>query len=163
MQTERHPITVRPADLTGPDNAAVARLVEAYLLQTEREKVVHLGQTAEDPGLPARYRAEVDDPARAYADSTVYITASDEPVGVVVVQQNETSVEIKRVWVDPAARGRRVGSALVDAALGSSARRPVRLTVWDWREEAVQLYRSRGFRVVESWEDRSRLLCMELR
>jgi ribosomal protein S18 acetylase RimI-like enzyme len=159
-----HPLTVRPADLDGPDNSAVGRLVEAYLKQTESEKASHLGEgdDAHTHGLPERYRDEVADPRRAYADSAVSVAeANGSLVGLVVVQQNKAVREIKRLWVDPGARGLRVGSALMDSAL---TRRdlPIRLTVWDWRDGPMRLYRSRGFDLVESWDDRPRLLCMEL-
>ena len=157
-------LIVRPADLDGPDNSAVSRLVEAYLTQTELEKAAHLGAAgdANTHELPERYRDEVDDPRGAYADSLVWVAESDGSlVGLVVVQQGESVREIKRLWVDPGARGLRVGSALMDAAL---TRRdlPIRLTVWDWRDGPVRLYRSRGFDLVESWDDRPRLLCLQL-
>ena len=163
MHTERDSITVRPADLTGPDKQAVSRLVEAYLKQTEMEKAAYLGETGVEVILPERYRDEVEDPARAYDDAIVYVAESGhQPVGVVVVQRHLTAREIKRVWVDPDARGRRVGSALIDAALDEQDL-PIRLTVWDWRDDAVRLYRKRGFIPVTSWEDRPRLVCMEFR
>lgn len=105
----------------------------------------------------------MDDPARTYADAVVYLAESDSPVGVVVVQRGDAASEIKRVWVDPRARGRRVGSALIDAVLRDHGPGPLRLTVWDWRDDAVQLYLARGFVRAESWEDRPRLVCMERR
>ncbi|MFW0772045.1 GNAT family N-acetyltransferase [Paenarthrobacter nitroguajacolicus] len=45
-----------------------------------------------------------------------------DAVGVVIVQATPEAREIKRVWVDPAARGHRAGSALIDAALGRQDR-----------------------------------------
>lgn len=132
-------------------------------MQTELEKTLHLGQHSEPSGLPERYRSEVEDPARAYANAVVYLAEADKPVGVLVLQRDGASSELKRVWVDPHARGRRVGSALIDAAVRNHAHRPLRLTVWDWRDDAIRLYRASGFVPVASWEDRPRLLCMELR
>lgn len=162
MQPELSPIQVRPADLTGPDSGVVSHLVEAYLRRTEFEKATHLGGLGGDSDLPRRYRDEVQSPAQAYQNATVYLAELNLlPVGVIVVQQNSANREIKRVWVEPSARGKRVGSALIDAVL-SQQDRPVRLTVWDWRRDAIQLYRSRGFAPVASWEDRPRLVCMEL-
>ena len=38
---------------------------------------------------------------------------------------------------------------------------PVRLTVWEWRHDAIGLYRAYGFLVVPSWERRPGLVCME--
>jgi GNAT superfamily N-acetyltransferase len=161
MQSEFGSIGVRLADLTGPDNEAVSRLVQAYLLHTEYEKATHLGQTNVEASLPQRYHDEVQNPAQAYENSVVYLAELDRsPVGIVVVQQNKSTREIKRVWVEPSARGRHVGSALLDAALVTQDL-PVRLTVWDWRHEAVRLYRARGFTLATSWDDRPRLLCME--
>lgn len=162
MQNKLDSIRIRPADLTGADNDAVSRLVEAYLRKTEDEKVLYLGEAHGGADLPDRYRPEIDNPARAYENAVVYVAELGSLVGVVVLQQNVTTAEIKRVWVDPSARGLRVGSALIDATL-SQTTRPVRLTVWDWRDDAVRLYGTRGFIPVESWEDRPRLLCMELR
>lgn len=157
-----HPISARRADLEGPDSEGVGLLVEAYLRQTEREKAAHLGGATADASVPSRYRAEIDEPARAYEDSVVYVAESKgELLGVVVVKTNTATREIKRLWVDPGARGRRVGAALIDAAI-EFRDLPVRLTVWDWRADAIQLYRSRGFQVAESWEERARLVCMQL-
>ncbi|PXA72797.1 GNAT family N-acetyltransferase [Cryobacterium arcticum] len=162
MQTEPSPIQVRPADLTGPDSGVVSHLVEAYLRRTEFEKATHLSGLGAEADLPKRYRDEVETPARAYENATVYLAELNLlPVGVIVVQHNRANHEIKRVWVEPSARGQRVGSALIDAVL-SQQDRPARLTVWDWRRDAIQLYRSRGFVPVASWEDRPRLVCMEL-
>lgn len=161
MHVGKNEINVRPADLGGPDADAVSRLVEAYLLQTEREKATDGGEAASD--LAEHYRREVEDPARAYENGDVYLAElGGEAVGVAVVVQNEaTSFEIKRVWVDPSARGHRIGSTLLDAAV-EGRDRPVRLTVWDWRAGAVRLYQSRGFIRVDSWDDRPGLICMEL-
>ena len=103
------------------------------------------------------------DPARAYRDAIVHIAElAGSPVGVVVVVEADGTREIKRLWVDAATRGHRIGSALIDKAIGSGER-PVRLTVWDWRADAVRLYEKRGFAAVPSWEDRPRLLCFERR
>ena len=163
MGTEPNSLIVRPADLSGPDAEAVSRLVQAYLMQTEREKATYLGDPFKSSDLPERYRQEVEHPARAYEGATVYVAElGNSPVGVVIVQHRAEAREIKRVWVDPNARGHRVGSALVDAAL-SLQDLPIRLTVWDWREDAIRLYGKRGFFPVPSWEERPRLLCMENR
>ncbi len=163
MDASPQAVQVRSADLSGPDAPAVGALVEAYLFHTEGEKEAHLGGPSARYGLPEQYREEVADPARAYADAAVLLAELDGVyVGVAVVQEVAGVNELKRLWVDPSARGRRVGSALIDAALGVRGR-PVRLTVWDWRADAIALYRKRGFVEVPSWDERDRLLCFELR
>lgn len=161
METGSGVRTVRSADLSGPDARTVSRLVEAYLMETEREKAAHLGGDFDDTFLPDRYRDEIDAPEVAYRNAAVYIAElGHAPAGVVVVQKTAATREIKRFWVEPDARGHRVGSALMDAAMQEKDL-PIRLTVWDWRDDPIRMYAKRGFIPVPSWEDRPRLLCME--
>jgi GNAT superfamily N-acetyltransferase len=141
----------------------VGRLVDAYLRQTEREKAAHLyGAPLSDiDELPVNYGVEAASPEAAYAGSSVYLAElGSTAVGVAVVRKAEDATEIKRLWADPGARGRGVGSALIDAVLQEHPE-PVRLSVWDWRNEAMRLYMSRGFIRIPSWDERPRLVCME--
>ena len=154
---------VRRATLSGPDSAKVGRLVEDYLRQTEREKAEHLpgAPFSDDDELPASYRAEAANPEAAFAGSSVYLAElGPAAVGVAVIRRAGDATEIKRLWADPGARGRGVGSALLDAVL-QEQQEPVRLSVWDWRNAAMRLYLSRGFIRVPSWDARPRLVCME--
>ena len=77
-----------------------------------------------------------------------------------MVRTTADASEVKRLWADPARRGLGVGSVLLDTALRLHAG-TIRLSVWDWRHDAVRLYESRGFRRVPSWDPRPRLLCLE--
>jgi GNAT superfamily N-acetyltransferase len=154
---------VRRAILGGRDSAEVGRLVEAYLRQTEREKAAHELRPpfSDSDELPARYRTEAARPDAAYAGAAVYLAElGSSAVGVAVIRSAEGATEIKRLWADPAVRGRGVGSALIDAVLEEHSE-PVRLSVWDWRGDAMRLYLSRGFVRVPSWDERPRLVCME--
>ena len=157
------PVTVREARFP-QDSAVVSRLVAAYLRQTEAEKVEHaLADERVDGTLPARYQSEIDDPASAFARSTVLLGASDrEAVAMVVLSSEERAGAIARFWVDPVYRGHGVGGRLLAEALARLPR-PVRLSVWDWRTPAIRTYERSGFAVVPSWESRERLVCMELR
>lgn len=140
----------------------MGRLVEAYLRQTEREKAAHLlGTFSANDELPVSYRAEAENPDAAYAGSSVYLAElGSTALGVAVLKRTGGATEIKRLWADPGARGRGVGSALLDAVLEEHPE-PVRLSVWDWRSDAMRLYVSRGFARVPSWDERPRLVCME--
>ena len=154
---------VRRAILGGRDSAEVGRLVEAYLRQTEREKAAHELRPlfSDSDELPASYRAEAARPDTAYAGAAVYLAElGSSAVGVAVVRSAEGAAEIKRLWADPRARGLRVGSALLAAVLEEHPE-PVRLSVWDWRDDAMRLYVSRGFVRVPSWDERPRLVCLE--
>jgi GNAT superfamily N-acetyltransferase len=154
-------VTVRRANLPGADRDHVARLVGAYLWQTEREKADHLGLALPRDGqLPRSYQAEIARPERAFADAVVFLAElNGAPVGVAVAKPEAGATEIKRLWADPQVRGRGVGSALIDAVLHATPG-AVRLTVWNWRTQAQRLYRSRRFTVVPSWDPRPDLVCM---
>lgn len=163
---------IREADLSGTDAVAVGRLVAEYLLQTEREKAEHgvIPPRAADV-LEDAHRREADDPATAYAGYRVFVAELDgEASGVVVLRPGTSGVEpgvtesgvaeIKRLWALPRARGRGVGSGLLDAAIAASGG-AARLSVWDWRTDVIRLYESRGFVRMPSWESRERLVCMQ--
>jgi ribosomal protein S18 acetylase RimI-like enzyme len=140
----------------------LVRLLAAYHLATEAEKGSPVASAAD---LPERYRREVADPARAFAADTVLVArAGDVEAGCVVLTAPVAgSCEIKRLWVDPAARGRGIAGALVRAALARAddGGASVRLSVWSWRAGAVALYERLGFRVVAPWDERPGLVCME--
>jgi len=143
-----------------PDATAVGVLVGAYLRQTETEKVQR-GLAAET--FAERYAQEIDDPATAFADRRVLLATIDgAEVGLVVASTDPRGTDLSRLWTDPLARGRGVGSALLSAAVAEAAR-PVRLSVWEWREPALRMYRAAGFEDVPSWDERPGLVCLELR
>ncbi|MFJ3669715.1 GNAT family N-acetyltransferase [Streptomyces sp. NPDC090106] len=138
-------------------------LLASYHLRTEAEK----GEAvAEVDALPDRYRAEIADPATAFADDMVLLALSGSAaVGCVVVTAPDAGrSEIKRLWTDPVFRGRGVATTLLDAALEQAAEsgaHTVRLSVWRWRTGAIALYGRLGFTVTESWDEREQLVCME--
>ncbi|WP_440710544.1 GNAT family N-acetyltransferase [Herbiconiux sp. YIM B11900] len=148
------------------DDAAVASLLFGYHRQTEQEKGRPVERAAD---LPGRYRAEVEDPAAAFADCSLLLarTAGGDPVGCLVLTASGSDgelPEVKRLWVDPAARGSGVATALLDAAAERAHRcgdRGVRLSVWEWREGALRLYERAGFVRTDSWDDREGLVCLE--
>jgi putative acetyltransferase len=141
----------------------LAELLAAYHLRTEAEK----GEAVVDvDGLPDRYRAEILDPRAAFADDVVLMALSgDKAVGCLVVTAPVGGrSEVKRLWTDPAFRGRGIASGLVSAALAHAAESgvsTVRLSVWKWRASAIALYGRLGFTVAPSWEERDQLVCME--
>jgi putative acetyltransferase len=140
-----------------------AGLLAAYHLRTQAEK----GEAvAGVEGLPDRYRAEIVDPRAVFVDDVVLLALSgDSAVGCLVVTAPvEGRCEVKRLWTDPAFRGRGVASSLVDSALAHAAEvgvGVVRLSVWRWRAGAIALYERLGFTVTESWDGRDQLVCME--
>ncbi|MCE6995217.1 GNAT family N-acetyltransferase [Saccharothrix sp. S26] len=141
---------------------ALAPLLLAYHLRTEAEKGVAV-TAVED--LPPRYRAEVLDPRTAFAADAVWVAETGgNPVGCVAASASaDASLEVKRLWVDPACRGRGAAKALVGAVLEHAADTgavAVRLSVWHWRRDAIGLYERLGFTVVDSWDDRPGLVCM---
>ncbi|ONI89962.1 GNAT family N-acetyltransferase [Saccharothrix sp. ALI-22-I] len=137
-------------------------LLTAYHLRTESEKGTAV---ADADALPQRYRAEIADPRSAFADDVVLLArAGDTAVGCLVVTTPvDGGAEVKRLWTDPASRGRGVATALITEALEHLARTDVdtvRLSVWNWRTGAIALYERLGFTVTSSWDDRPDLVCM---
>jgi ribosomal protein S18 acetylase RimI-like enzyme len=153
---------VRWLGRTGRLEQGLAALLTDYHLQTETEKG---GVVADAAALPARYRAEISAPRIAFVDDVVLVALSGRSaVGCVVLTAARDGLsEVKRLWTDPAHRGRGVASGLLEAALAHAARRDastVRLSVWSWRTGAIALYKRLGFTVAESWDRRDQLVCM---
>ncbi|MFE1345522.1 GNAT family N-acetyltransferase [Streptomyces sp. NPDC058757] len=155
-------------NVTIEENAAHPRLpalLTAYHLATEAEKGAAVSGPAD---LPAARRAEAEDPVAAFAADTVLLAragATGEALGCLVLKAG-TVPEIKRVWVEPGARGQGLAGALMGEALrrAAAAGAPaVRLTVWEWRAGPLALYRKLGFAPADPWDDRPGLLCLEKR
>ena len=86
-----------------------------------------------------------------------------------MIRYDETTAEIRRMYVAPAARGRGL-SRLVLAALEDEARELgysfVRLETGDRQPEAIKLYASSGFEPIPrygSFADDPRSVCFEKR
>ncbi|MBP2585729.1 ribosomal protein S18 acetylase RimI-like enzyme [Streptomyces sp. PvR006] len=147
-------------------HARLPDLLAAYHLVNQAEKGTAVETAAQ---LPAVYRAEVEDPAGAFAADTVLLATppgEDLPAGCVVLKapSEGRAPEIKRLWVAPEARRKGLAQALMSEALrraAASGAGAVRLTVWNWRDEPLALYRALGFETVASWDERPDLLCLE--
>ncbi|AXG79445.1 GNAT family N-acetyltransferase [Streptomyces paludis] len=163
MTDQREVVIVRWPGQSPSAAAGPAALLASYHLRTEAEKGAAV---ADVDGLPDRYRAEILDPGTAFADAVVLVALSgDTAVGCLVVTAPVGGrSEVKRLWTDPAFRGRGIASGLVGAALAHAAEigvSTVRLSVWKWRAGAIALYERLGFTVVPSWDARDQLVCME--
>jgi putative acetyltransferase len=157
------PEIVRRLGRDCPADLGLGALLSAYHLQTEAEKGVPV---ADADALPARYRAETTDPRTAFAEDVVLVARrGGVSAGCLVLTAPVSGrSEIKRLWTAPEARGRGIASTLIETALtqaragGVSA---VALSVWSWRTGAIGLYRKLGFMVVDSWDERDDLVCLE--
>ncbi|MFE6839820.1 GNAT family N-acetyltransferase [Streptomyces sp. NPDC057705] len=163
MTDQREVAIVRWPDQSPSAEDGLAGLLTAYHLRTEAEKG---GAVADAGGLPDSYRAEISDPRTAFADDAVLLALSgDTVVGCLVVTAPAGGrSEIKRLWTDPAFRGRGIASGLLGAALAHAAESGVsgvRLSVWSWRTGAIALYERIGFVITESWDERDQLVCMQ--
>lgn len=157
------PVAVHRLDRDSTDTFGLSALLTAYHLRTEAEKGAAVGGVDE---LPARYRAEVVDPRATFADDTVLVARwGDVPAGCLVVTAPVSGrAELKRLWTAPELRGHGVASTLVHAGLAQAAGEgadTVALSVWQWRAGAIGLYERLGFAVVDPWDARPGLVCME--
>ncbi len=146
-------VTIRTA--TPADARVLARLngpVQALHAQAQPDVFKPAAMT---PELVAHYEAELARP-----DVVIYIAEADgEPAGcavAVIVERPETPftyarrfVLIDQISVNPAARRRGIGTALlaeVVALARKQAINVVRLDVYDWNQEALAFYARLGFR-----------------
>jgi ribosomal protein S18 acetylase RimI-like enzyme len=94
----------------------------------------------------AQWRARISDRAATYL---AYLPDLTEPAGIGgVYVEDDGSAELVSMWVRPAARGRSVGEALVEAAAGwSRARDHDALYLWvtESNDPARRLYERCGF------------------
>jgi putative acetyltransferase len=157
------PVVVREPGPDYPGSSGLPALLTAYHLQTEAEK----GRPVSDvDALPARYRAEIIDPRSVFADDVMLVArCGDRPAGCVVVTAPVAGrSELKRLWTVPELRGHGIASALIATALTQAAEggaSTIALSVWTWRVGAISLYEKLGFAVVDSWDERAELVCME--
>lgn len=103
----------------------------------------------------ASWRAEVEGPDRLVLVATA---AEDRAAlqGVVTYQIGPDTADLMRVVVDPAARGRRVGRALVQAGLMQVGGRGVRRVLLEVRHDnapAIALYTGCGFSILATRPD----------
>jgi ribosomal protein S18 acetylase RimI-like enzyme len=161
--TLTEPVVVHRLDLGSPDMLGLPALLTAYHLQTEDEKGSPVGDA---DALPARYRTEIVEPRAAFSGDVVLVArCGARSAGCLVLTAPVAGrAEIKRVWTDPELRGRGIASRLIGAALTRAAESGVStmaLSVWTWRVGAIGLYERLGFAVVDSWDERDDLVCME--
>jgi GNAT superfamily N-acetyltransferase len=80
-----------------------------------------------------------------------------QPVGCGAVRKlDDVTAEIKRMWTDPAARGRGVARALLTKLEGAARElgtRAVRLDTSAHLPEAVALYHSSGYEAIPAYND----------
>ncbi|WP_295032414.1 N-acetyltransferase [uncultured Microbacterium sp.] len=137
-------------------------LLTDYHLQTEAEKGVPVASVQ---ALPGKYLAELVDPRGVFAEDEVLIAHREGRAAgcLVITPRRERTLEIKRLWTDPDHRGRRVATSLLDAARDHAVRigaEEIRLSVWEWRADAIALYEKNGFAETTRGEEREQLVCM---
>ena len=97
--------------------------------------------------------------ARSGSPSGCFLVArlDGRPVGCGAVRKlDETTAEIKRMWIDPSVRGRGVGRRLLsglEAAAENLGYRLVRLDTSRYLPEALGLYRSSGYTEIARYND----------
>jgi GNAT superfamily N-acetyltransferase len=126
-------------------------------LVTAQEAEVMVRYGADDVGLPLSPEA-----------ACLLARLDGRPVGCVAVAQLEPGVgELKRLYVEPAARGRRVGRRLLQQAEALAALhgyRSLRLETGTEQPESVRLYEGAGWLRIECYgyfKDDPSTLCFE--
>ncbi|WP_329066536.1 GNAT family N-acetyltransferase [Amycolatopsis sp. NBC_01480] len=140
------PLLVRPADLAAEADAVGDLMVE-YMTWATKQFRATFGLDA--PTDPAQMRDGLDDYAKPSSALLVAVTADGDLAGAGALRTLEPGiVELKRMYVRPAWRGRHVGSRLLDGLLDQAAElgaSTIRLDTARFMQDAHGLYRSRGF------------------
>jgi GNAT superfamily N-acetyltransferase len=140
------PLLIRPADLAAEADAVGDLMVEYMTWATGQFKAAF---GLEAPTDPARMRDGLADYGTKSSALLVAVAADGDLAGAGALRTLEPGiVELKRMYVRPAWRGRHVGSQLLERLLDQAARlgaSTIRLDTARFMQDAQGLYRSRGF------------------
>jgi DNA-binding MarR family transcriptional regulator/GNAT superfamily N-acetyltransferase len=122
-----------------------------------RAYFAELGQRFDGGFDPARSISADDHELRPPAGLLLVATLHADPVGCGALKLHpDAPAELKRMWVSPAVRGLGVGRRLLaelEARAAEADARTVRLETNRALSEAIQLYRSAGYREVPPFND----------
>jgi GNAT superfamily N-acetyltransferase len=161
-------ITIRCAEW--PQDEAVA----VGLLRNYAQFLIHNPAGAVNICL-ADYDRELTRLAERYVEPEAALLLAfvgEQPAGCVAIKRRQDrpgACELKRLWTEPVARGRKLGRALAEAAIDWSREHGAHTVLLDTVEnampDAVRLYRALGFLRTERHNDNpvDGLLFMELR
>jgi DNA-binding MarR family transcriptional regulator/ribosomal protein S18 acetylase RimI-like enzyme len=139
-------VTVAPAD---PEDDRARRCLAAYTAEIDRR--------FEAGWDPARSISADPDELRPPRGVLLLATLRSEPVGCGALKlPADGPAEIKRMWVDPSARGLGVGRRLLtelEQYAARAGRRLLRLETNHVLDEAIALYRSAGYTEVAAFND----------
>jgi GNAT superfamily N-acetyltransferase len=123
---------------------------------------------AQEAEVMARYGSDDSGPGLSAGTPCLLARVGDRPVGCVALARLSTGVgEVKRMYVDPAARGRRIGRLLLDAVEDLAVERGyrlLRLEAGTQQPEALRLYDSAGWSRIECYgyfKDHPSTVCFE--
>ncbi len=132
-----------------PDSAAARHCLESYYAELDERF-----ETGFD--LDAALPVGVDD-MRPPSGLLLVAWLREAPIGCGALKLGDPTIaEIKRVWVDPSARGLGLGRRLLTALevlAVEHGRSSVRLDTNETLREAIALYRSSGYAEIEAFND----------
>lgn len=138
------PLHTRPS---GPQDAPLLRLL--FASRCDHLRALGLPPDALQALIDQQYACREDDYTRRYPRArTLIALAGQEPVGALVVNDDEALLHIVDIVVAPSARGRGHGRALVrqvQEQASESGRQAVTLSVDPMNQQALRLYLALGF------------------
>jgi GNAT superfamily N-acetyltransferase len=123
---------------------------------------------AQEAEVMARYGVDDVGPGLTADTACLVARVDGRPVGCVALERLDDAVgEVKRMYVDPGARGHRIGRLLLDGVeelAGSSGYRVLRLEAGTEQPEALGLYEGAGWSRIECYgyfKDDPTTICYE--
>lgn len=146
MSGEKLAMSLEEVSVEDPRAAGLRDLLTKELLA--------LYATEEEPNLSAAVRSALSVPAEDFVVNVLVVTSSGDAIGHGALRRLAGEWEVKRVIVDPAARGlgaaRRLMAGLEQIAAAAGAKRVV-LQTGGKQREAEALYRKLGYRQIPTY------------
>lgn len=142
--------TLSIAPASGAEDIAAARALFLAYAQSLDFSLCFQGFDEELAGMPGKY-------APAARGALLLARVDGRAVGVVGLRELEPEIgEMKRLYIDPAGRGHKLGRRLTDAVLAEARRlgyRRVRLDTFPSMVAANRIYDALGFRDIPPYYD----------
>ena len=139
-------------------------MIEVYLAQTEEDFIAAANlflKYAQELPIALDFQhfdEELQKLKQIYADvegGIILCKENNKYIGCAGIRKfNSETAELKRMWIDPSARGKGIGSRILKAAIALALNKNYKeivLDTLDNMQPAIKLYRQAGFKEIEPY------------